>query len=159
MSPVRSVALGAVAGLAGTIAVQGLLTVNQRVAPETMPSLRQDPGEFMVERAEQLLPLEIQARIPDLLEAAAARALALGYGITFGVLYATLRPRRGSRTLHGVVLGLGTWAVGYLGWLWILGLMPPPWRQRVPQAVVPAAQHVGYGLATVGAYEWLQQRR
>jgi hypothetical protein len=124
-----------------------------------MPALRQDPGEFMVERAEQALPLEAQAHIPDLLESAAARALALGYGVNFGLLYAALRPTRGPRTLHGVVLGLGTWAVGYLGWLWLLGLMPPPWMQRLPQVVMPAAQHVAYGLATVGVYEWLRQRR
>ncbi|MFB3819861.1 MAG: hypothetical protein ACE147_19560 [Candidatus Methylomirabilales bacterium] len=158
MNRVRTLALGAMAGLAGTIAALGLLAVNQRLAPGTMPPLRRDPGEFMVERAERLVPREAQARIPELLEAAAARALALAYGITFGVLYAALRPRAGSRTLHGVALGLGTWAVGYLGWLWLLGLMPPVWRQRLPQAVLPAAQHVGYGLATVGAYEWLQQR-
>lgn len=37
VSRVGSAALGALAGLAGTIAVQGLLSANQRVAPETLP--------------------------------------------------------------------------------------------------------------------------
>ena len=39
-----------------------------------------------------------------------------------------------------------------------LGLMPPVWRQQAPQAIAPAAEHIVYGMATVGAYDWLRER-
>ncbi len=155
---IRDLAFGALAGLAGTFVVQGLLMSTQRWAPSAMPPVREDPGDFMVEQAEQVLPESVRRRIPGPAEFAASRALAIGYGMTFGVLYAGLRPSRGSRLLYGVGLGLLTWGAGYLGWLWLMGLTPPPSQQRPMQLLTPALQHVGYGLATVGAHEWLKQR-
>jgi hypothetical protein len=60
----------------------------------------------------------------------------------------------GDRFLTRAALG----AAGYLGWLPALGLMPPVWEQEAPQAVVPAAEHLVYGVVTVAAYNWLRAR-
>lgn len=44
-------AFGAVAGFAGTLAIQAFMTANQKWFPSAAPPIRQDPGEFMVESA------------------------------------------------------------------------------------------------------------
>ena len=85
-------ALGVAAGLAATLVIQGLQTVGQKVRPQSMPPLLQDPGEFMVQKAEEQVAPAIRARIPPRVEKAAATSLALGYGATFGALYAASRP-------------------------------------------------------------------
>jgi hypothetical protein len=51
----------------------------------------------------------------NVVETTAARMLAVGYGLTFGSLYALLRPKGGSPLVHGVILGIANWAAGYLG--------------------------------------------
>ncbi len=122
---IERLARGAAAGLAGTIAIQGLLVVTQKWLPAFMPPIRGDPGEFMVNTAEQALAAEASARVPAAVETAAAKSLAGGYGLTAGVVYAALRCGRNDVLVDGTVLGLGTWAVGYLGWLPATGLMPP----------------------------------
>jgi hypothetical protein len=152
------VALGAAGGFAGTMVLQALMAAGQKWRPDTLPPLRQDPSEFLVERAEDHLPEAVRGRIPDAVETGAARALAVGYGLAFGALYAAFRPRGGNPLLEGAALGVACWAVGYAGWLPALGLMPPVWRQRAQQAVAPAAEHVAYGVATVVAYNWLRRR-
>lgn len=153
----KRIALGAAGGFAGTLAIQALLTASRKWLPSTLPPLRQDPGEFMVEKAETLLPESVRERIPDALETAASQALAAGYGVTFGALYAALRPQSESLLLDGLVLGMAAWAAGYLGWLPALGLMPPVWQQQAPQALAPAAEHLAYGVTAVAAYDWLRE--
>jgi hypothetical protein len=154
----RRVALGAAGGFAGTLVLQALLKASQKWLPSAVPPLRQDPGKFMVEKAEEALPDRIRSRIPDAAEAVTGQALGLGYGLAFGALYAVLCPRGGSPLLDGFVLGTAAWAAGYLGWLPASGLMPPVWEQQAAQVVAPAAEHVVYGVITVAAYDWLQER-
>lgn len=147
--------LGAAGGLAGTLVLQALMAAGQKWRPDTLPPLRQDPGEFMVERAEARFPDAVREQIPDSVKAGAALALAAGYGLAFGALYAAVRPRGGNPLRDGPVLGVACWAVGYAGWLPAMGLMPPVWRQKPPQVVAPAAEHVAYGVTTVAAFNWL----
>jgi hypothetical protein len=154
----KRIVLGAAGGIAGTLAIQALLTANQKWLPSTVPPIRQDPGEFMVEKGKDVLPEPVRQRIPQAVETGAARLLAAGYGLTFGALYALLRPQGGSPFVDGILLGLANWATGYLGWLPAAGLMPPIWRQKAPQAIVPVAEHVLYGMATVATYNWLRRR-
>ena len=153
----KRILLGAAGGFAGTLALQALLSASQKWLPSAAPPLRQHPGEFMVEKAEETLPEQVRDHIPDVAEKAAAQALGVGYGLTFGALYAVVRPRGGSPLLDGLVLGAAAWAAGYLGWLPALGLMRPVWKQDAPQALAPAAEHAVYGMVTVAAYDWLQE--
>jgi hypothetical protein len=120
--------------------------------------MRKEPGEFMVEQAEQALPEQARAQVPERLESAAAKSLAYGYGATFGALYSALRPEGRNVLLDGVALGVGTWAVGYLGWLPKLGLMPRVTEQRLTQVAGPIALHVLFGVATVSAYSALRRQ-
>ncbi len=113
----------------------------------------------MIRKVERLLPDAARKEMPRPVEKVAARGLALGYGLTFGELYAALHPRRGPRVIHGAALGLGTWMIGYLGWLWLVGLMPPLWRQKALQAIAPAIEHVGYGLVTAGVHDLLKREK
>ena len=154
--PVRLLA-GAAAGLAGTFVLQGLLAGSGRWAPDTLPPIRRDPAEFMVEQAESAVPAARRPALPPAGKAAAEKGLQLGYGTTFGVLYG-LAAGAGNPLLAGAVLGLATWAVGYLGWLPATGLMPPVTRQEPARVAGPIATHVGYGLATAAAYRWLSRR-
>jgi hypothetical protein len=154
--PVRLLA-GLAAGLAGTFVLQGLLAGSGRWAPDTLPPIRRDPAEFMVEQAESAVPAARRAQVPPKGKAAAEKGLHLGYGATFGILYG-LAAGEGSPLLGGAVLGLATWAVGYLGWLPATGLMPPVTRQEPARVAGPIATHVGYGIATAAAYQWLRRR-
>lgn len=151
-------ALGAAAGLIGTIILQGLRTPSERWLPQTMPPMRQDPGDYMVDKMEALLPPQMQEQVPELAEKAASKLVALGYGITAGAVYASLRPKANSVPLEGTLLGLGIWAAGYLGWLPALGLMPKPSEQNALELIAPAVRHALFGIATVGAYSWLAER-
>src|SRR5215211_7263074 len=92
---IKRVALGVAAGTAATFLLQGVRTTEQKLLPETMPPIREDPGEFMVEQAEELLPEEAREQVPATAETVAAKSLALGYGMTAGALYGALRPHPG----------------------------------------------------------------
>ncbi len=155
---IKQMALGAAGGLAGTLALQALLGASMKWLPSAAPPLRQHPGEFMVEKAEEALPQRLRDGIPKGVETAVAQGLGIGYGLAFGALYASLRPRGGSPWLDGVVLGTVAWAAGYLGWLPVLGLMPPIWKQEAPRVAAPVAEHAVYGMITVAAYDWLHEK-
>jgi hypothetical protein len=154
----KRIILGAAGGFVGTLAIQALLTASQKWLPHTVPPLRQEPGEFMVKTGVETLPDAVCWRIPQVVETAAARMLAVGYGLTFGILYALLRPKGGSLLVHGIILGRANWATGYLGGLPASGLMRPIWKQKAPQAIAPIAEHTLYGMVTVAVYDWLRER-
>jgi hypothetical protein len=147
--------LGAAGGLLGTAAIQAVMAATKKWVPEAAPPMRQNPGEFMVERAERVLPGSVRRQIPEAVETAAAQGLGVGYGVAFGALYAALRPRGGSALVDGAVLGAVCWAAGYLGWLPALGLTPPVGEQTGPQVAGPVVDHLAYGVATVAAFDWL----
>ena len=149
---------GATAGFTGTLALQVMRMASARALPATMPPVRQDPGEFMVEKVEEALPASVSSRIPALAEVGAAKGLAAGYGVTAGVVYGLLRPEGGDILVDGVALGVGTWAAGYLGWLPALGLLPAFREQDVPQVLGPVIRHALFGIAVVAAYGSLASR-
>ncbi len=151
-------AIGAAAGLAGTMALQAARTANKKWLPQAQAPMRQDPAEFMINAAERVLPAEQRERIPEKVEALAGRLLATGYGMTFGALFGALRSNIKSLLLEGALLGLATWAVGYLGWLPGTKLMPPVWRQKPKQVITPIAEHALYGVATVAGLRQLKER-
>lgn len=153
---VERLGVGAAAGLTGTMLLQQVRSASQRL-PIPEPPMREEPGKFMVGRAESALPAGSQEKVPAAMERAAARSLGLGYGITFGVLYALFRPRGGNVVVDGTALGLATWAAGYLGWLPALGLMSPVTEQKPGQVAAPIVQHVLFGIATVTAYDALRK--
>ena len=152
----RRLTRGALSGFVGTTVMQGVRSASQRWLPETMPPIEQEPGAFMVKQAEESLSGKAGASVPATVETAAAQSLAVGYGLTAGGLYGALRSRGDSSVLlDGAVLGLGVWAVGYLGWLPASGLMPSLNQQTPKERIAPALRHVIFGVATVATYRWL----
>jgi hypothetical protein len=154
---IERAAIGVAAGLAGTLALQQVRTGTQQLLPETTPPFRAEPGKFMVEHAEEVLPEETREQIPETVESATAASLALGYGATAGAIYGALRGDNSNLLVDGALLGLGTWAVGYLGWPPATGLMPPVHRQQIEQVATPIVQHVLFGMATAAAYQAIQR--
>lgn len=154
----KRVAFGAGAGLAGTVALQAIRMANQKLLPQMQPPIKGDPGEHMIKKTEQLLPASLQNHIPKSVETAAAKMLGMGYGMSFGAAYAASRPRVNRAVGEGALLGLLTWAVGFLGWLPRTQLMPPVWKHKPRQMVMPIAEHALFGLATVAGLGWLQRR-
>ena len=57
-----------------------------------------------METVEEALPVAVRERIPDVVESGAAKLLVLGYGLTFGVLYAVYRPDGGDPLRDGSTL-------------------------------------------------------
>lgn len=151
-------ALGAAAGLAGTVAIQTILKAHQKVSPGTLPPINEHPGQFMMRKAKEALPEKMRPHVPQKLQSAGANLLGMGYGMAFGALYAVARPKTRQSLLEGAILGVIAWAVGYLGWLPGAKLMPPIWKQRASQAITPVAEHAAFGVATVAGYDWLKQR-
>lgn len=150
--------LGALAGLAGTMVIQVVRTASHKTAPKAEAPIRGDPGKYMIEKTKQALPERVRQKIPLQMERAAVKSLPIGYGMTFGALYAVMRPQGGKPVCDGVALGLANWAIGFLGWLPATGLMSPVWKHEPQQIAMPIAQHAVYGAVTVAAYDWMLDR-
>jgi hypothetical protein len=154
----KRIALGAAAGVVGTAAIHALMVASQKFAPITVPLHRHDPGEFMVEQAEGVLPRETRYNVPAAAEKTAAVALSFGYGATFGALYGALRDRVDDPVKEGSLLGVLTWAVGYLGWLPATKITKPVWRENPIKTAGEIARHAVYGVATAATYSALEER-
>jgi hypothetical protein len=144
---------GGSAGVAGTLAIQNAMKVQKKVAPESMPPMRQDPASFMLGQAKRLMPAEKRGAVPAKVEKIAGKGLSFGYGMTFGLLYAALRRRPRNVVVEGALLGIAAWAAGYLGWLPATGLTPKRRELTLKQIAGPVATHLTYGIATVAAYD------
>jgi hypothetical protein len=153
----KNMALGAAAGLGGTALMQGMMMATKRFTPQFLPPMRDNPDHFMVKQVERLLPEETQKKIPEKLESAAQYALAFGYGMTLTSIYAAARGKRGNLWLDGTALGLGTWAIGYLGWLPATKLTPPIWKQKPKQVLPGILSHVLFGIAAIGLFRFARK--
>lgn len=155
-SKVERVAFGIASGFAGTLALSGLRSASTLIWPETMPELKQDPGDFMAHKVIVWLPQGTE--IPDAVQTVLGQSLALGYGLTAGAAYASLRSKPGNVITEGAALGVAVWAAGYLGWLPALGLMKPVSKQRPAEVIGPIVRHAAFGCMTVYAYNMLSNR-
>lgn len=156
----RNLAAGAAGGTAGALAINAMMTAHAKLTPAAVPPIKQDPGEFMTLKAEEWLPRKVRHALPRSAEKITAKTLAIGYGVAFSTLYALVRPRASSaarRLGEGTALGVATWAVGYLGWLPAVGLMPPIWKQRPLQIIAPVVHHIVYGLAAVTVVDAIRE--
>src|SRR5688572_22337847 len=73
----------------------------------------------------------------------------LGYGATFGALYAaSLAPAADGVVKRGLALGVPLWAFGSLLLFPALGIGKPAWHSRPVENLVNVAAHALYGVAT-----------
>lgn len=135
---------------------------DQRYAKETVPGGNEDPGHFLVRRAERLLPAG--TAVPAGVGRAAIISTHLAYGTTYGVLYALLMlavpaERANHPFVFGSLLGVVVWAVGHLGLLAGLDLGPAAWKQDRAELAGEVTRHVAYGIATAAAYGTIHHAR
>ncbi|WP_343901499.1 DUF1440 domain-containing protein [Arthrobacter rhombi] len=68
----------------------------------------------------------------------------VGYGAGAGAAYAVLVAPAHRNAWTGALYGVGVWAVGYEGWLPLLGILPPAHRDKPGRAWTMFAAHVVY---------------
>lgn len=154
----KNLLFGTAAGLAGTALIQGMMKASEKLAPESLPPMKEDPGKFMVKKVEQALPDKAREKISKKAESIASTLLSFGYGTTAAILYHAI-PRRARRLfVDGAALGGLTWAAGYLGWLPATKLMPPVKEHEPKQIGGGIAAHVLFGIGAVSMFEFLRSR-
>ena len=143
----RDVAIGAVTGVAATLAMTLAADTLFRRLPrrERYPLPPRELTERVAEAAgvaEQLDEATLQA---------ASLASHFGFGAAAGGLYAPLLLRRRMPpVLSGVAYALAVWTVSYLGWVPGLGLLRPATRHPRRRNALMLAVHLVWG-ATLGA--------
>ncbi|WP_438025268.1 hypothetical protein [Sorangium sp. So ce233] len=141
---------GVLGGTVGTALMLQGMKASQRL-PERLkpPPVREDPGEFMVARVEQLRG----EPLPRTLRDALAKGMHWGYGVTNGALFGLATSRIHLRTvraalLAGAAMGTAVWAIGYIGWLPAAKLTPPVWRQGARHVAVSVLGHMAFGIVS-----------
>lgn len=151
-----TVTRGVVAGLWGVAAMAGVITTLRRalVPPDHMVTTH---PEKVIERARQLagssgeLDVQTRRRLGDLLHFA--------FGALWGVAYATKTGRHDIDPLIGGPLtGAALWAVGFCGYMPILGIQPGPWHWHRREFVLTGSAHLAYGTTMAMILRALQHR-
>lgn len=129
----RRMILGALAGLAATMAMTGAMRQLQALLNER--SRYPLPPREIVDHLD-MHGDERQARTNTLLAH-------FGFGAITGAVFALLPRRRGSGTLYG----LGVWAASYLGWIPAARILAPAWRHPAQRNLLMIAVHMVWGTA------------
>jgi Protein of unknown function (DUF1440) len=163
MTPLGAVIRGAVAGLVGTAAMDGVLYARVRAAGGTQDVLSWEfggPGDWESVSA----PAQVGRRLVEgftqrPLDARWARltnnVMHWGYGTAWGTLLGLVGgslPR--VRLVWGPAFGLAVWGSGYVV-LPIAGLYRPLWRYRITELAPDLAAHLVYGSTAVSCFRLL----
>jgi hypothetical protein len=140
-------AKGALAGLIATVPMTLFMLACHRNLP---PAQRYPlPPSLIAKRSFGGIALPGKpAPMPNL---AATLASHFGFGAATGALFAAAPAslQREYPVGTGIAYGLCVWAASYLGWVPVLGLMPPATRQPTARNAMMIAAHVVWG-ATLG---------
>lgn len=151
---------GMLGGALGTAAVKKAMGLTDKLPePLHMPSMADDPGQFVVARVEEVRG----GPLTPATHARAARAAYWLYGVGWAVglasLARTLRmDRAGNAVLAGAALGAVTWAAGYLGWLPAMSITRPVTREDPAKTALSVATHVLYGIAVAAPIFAVERR-
>jgi len=123
---------GAVAGFVGTVPMTAFMMIGWRLLPahEKYPL---PPRQITGEISERV---GIEGRMTEEELVSATLVSHFSYGALFGSVYA-LFDQRGTLppSIKGAFAGLAVWVGSYLGWLPVLGILPPatrhPWRRNL----------------------------
>ncbi len=132
-------AVDAAAGAIATVAMSGVMVLGARLG-----LMGEQPPTLVSTHTLRELGVADDRRHGHLL----APLAHLGFGAAGGAIFGLTRRLVADvpRYLHGVLFGLGVWAVSYMGWIPALGILPPPERDRPGRPVVMVAAHIVYGL-------------
>jgi hypothetical protein len=140
-------AIGAVAGVAATVAMTGVMEGAQRLG------LMGDMPPWLITRR-TLAKTGKRGKVPTPAQRLLATALHVGFGAVLGAVFEALegevRPP-GPRIGHALAFAMGVWAVSYAGWVPALGLMPPPQRDQAGRQLTMLMAHAMFGAALLAA--------
>lgn len=142
----KSLSRGLLAGCAATVPMTVFMIAARRLLPEN--------------QRYSLPPYQITMRAADAVGVAqdmdkpqrigATWLGHLGYGSAMGGVYACTAEKVSAPPLaKGVIYGLLVWAIGYLGWLPLAGILNMPDEQSTRRNILMIAAHVIWG-ATLG---------
>lgn len=97
---------------------------------------------------EETLTSAARSAPPEAPHRAIDQLMHLGYGAVMGALAAPLVPRHRSLPARAIGLGVGTWMVGAILVVPLLGAGPSAWRRSATENAVDLAAHLGFGFAT-----------
>lgn len=133
--------LGALAGIAGTVAMTAAMRRLHRRLPQ--PERYPLPPREIVER---VVPEPAGAALGEGARQDLTMAAHFGYGAATGALYALVRP--GSGPLAGAGYGVLVWAASYLGWIPAGGILRRATRHPLRRNALMIGVHLVWGAAT-----------
>ena len=161
MNITRRVAAGAVAGTAGTVAMDLLLFRRYRRDGGKEPAWRWESAEGVVTWEEASAPGQVGKKLERLITRrpppvewarTTTNVVHWATGIGWAVQYALLASRTSRRpVLRAVALGPAVWLSGYAV-LPLAGVYEPIWRYDARTLGKDLSAHVLYGLATSAAF-------
>lgn len=139
--------LGAIAGIAGTVAMTAAMNRLHRHLP---------PADRF-----PLPPREITERLVGAMNEEAIQDAALaahhGYGAAGGAVLAALRPTMTAG--FGSKAGVAVWAASYFGWIPATGVLAPAHRHPPARNGLMIAAHLVWGAITAAGYRELLAAR
>lgn len=150
----RKLLTGALAGVAGTVAMSAFMAAAYRAG-----ALGEPPPKKLVRRTINRLGFGTPKPVPLGVATAIAH---LGFGASMGALFGVL-PRASRRvpllpessSARGALFGLAVWATSYAGWIPKLGLMPSPEDDRPGRPTSMVLAHLIYGAVLGRAFRSL----
>jgi uncharacterized membrane protein YagU involved in acid resistance len=143
--------IGAIAGLAGTMAMTAAMRrLHQRLPEKERYPLT--PREIVDSGARQIgAPLGSEAA-KDVTTVAH-----FAYGAAMGALIAAANPDPGKKT--GAAAGLAVWVASYMGWIPAVGTLEPATRHPARRNLLMIGVHLVWGSATASAMRELKLAR
>jgi hypothetical protein len=167
-TPLGAVVKGAVAGLAGTLAMDLLMWAEQRSAGATDDFLSWETSAGLTSYDAAPAPAQVGRRIlegflqkdlPPTTARLVNNATHALTGIQWGVVHGVLAGTSGrSGPISGVRTGLLAWLSSY-ALLTPAGLYEPIWTYPPPVLAKDAGAHLVYGLTTAATFRLLAVRR
>lgn len=152
---------GALGGAIGTLLIKQTIALGRRM-PERLkpPSVKRDPGDFVVSRVEELRGRPLSAPVHERVAAGLHWAYGIGWGGLLGTAVSAFRVKGARRALlAGAGMGALVWAVGYMGWMPRAGLTRPVRRQGAGHVLTSLLTHVLYGVAASAPIALIDRER
>ncbi|HKN50648.1 MAG TPA: hypothetical protein VJ010_10525 [Actinomycetota bacterium] len=163
-SPLGAIVRGAIAGAAGTAAMDGAQYAQYRRGGGTRPFVAWETSEGLDDWDSAPAPAKLAKRLfegmaqrelkPDkarLANNATHWATGIGWGAAYGVLAGSLGTRR---VRYGLLWGAIVWASSYVV-LPAFGLYKPIWEYDAPTLAKDLSIHLAYGVTTAAAFRVL----
>ena len=137
-APIDRIVLGALAGLAGTVAMTAAMRATHRHLPaaERYPL----PPREIIEGA---LPEPVKDEVGEQGRQTATLAAHFGYGALTGAAYGLAAPRSG--VVGGAVYGVLVWAGSYFGLMPGLGVLKPAQQHPAGRNLLMIGAHLVWG--------------